>query len=149
MKHSDITKEVAEQYIDGLMRSGGGCWMGIEVEWVRTPKYSGGKSKYKNQWGNWRYFDYFSDKEMTFEQAVSEILVSPEERKSKSDLLKIKYCINCGEIGVGENELQLWGHIQYVYATKTYKYNSSPDYVQTLHKWADICPKCCKEIVNK
>jgi len=147
-----LTRQQVEEKLSGIIthsfERGVSCvsWMGIEISWQQKPKYCGGNCQRGKTWGTWEYKDNLSSKTLTYEEAVAEILKPFEERKSKKDLTKIKYCTMCGNIGVGEEELLLWGRLMYV---SSITHNKGLDWKYATHKWADVCLKCCRKIRSK
>lgn len=143
-----IIKDKLKNMEDDLLRVGGSTswwWMGIALRWVCGNKSQGFGMKRGNSYGVIKYFNTLGnfneeEKEITRDEAISEISKPWELRRAIQDAGNITKCHICGKTAFGFDEIENWHHI---YRRKIVNHTTQIDY----DFW--ICNKCIDVIFNK
>ena len=124
-------------------------WMGITVAWQRLAKRDGGTSKRKGTYG--KYIYEYRDAELTFEQAINEIMKPTPLRLALIEAEAVIECSMCGRVVAGKEAMYPYQSVDYFHGVRHEKKpwgivfwkmtKDEPEYLS-------FCPSCLQSIAD-
>ncbi len=121
----------------GVIATSASTWMGIDVSWQRLAKRDGGITKRNGVYG--RYIYTYRNQEITFDEAVDEIMKPRALREALIEATTLIECSMCGKVVVGQEAMnpylqeKPWGYVYWrVIKNKPVYLNLCPDCLQAV-----------------